>query len=74
MSKVCLSCRKNTKDCTCDLILCRAVCGHCLRTFLSEIPKEFGLCWECGQPLMYIRGNYVLNENNIEGKKSESDI
>ena len=47
--------------------LCRAVCSHCFRTFVTEIPKEREFCWECGQGLTYISGEFPI-EFDEEGK------
>jgi len=52
---------------------CRAVCGHCLQTFLAEYPKEREICLKCGEGLIYIYGDVVafnnegevINESNI---------
>lgn len=38
---------------------CRAVCGHCFRTFMTEVPTEREICFECGQVLIYISGEII---------------
>lgn len=52
---------------------CRAVCGHCFRTFMTEIPKEREICFECGQALIYISGEEPI-EFDKEGKLNESNL
>lgn len=51
--------------------LARAVCGKCLRTFLSALPLEEQFCWECGQKLIYILGDDVSTKKEI---KDESNL
>lgn len=36
---------------------CRAVCGNCFRTFMCDFPEDAGLCWACGENLLYILGS-----------------
>lgn len=51
----------------------RAVCGHCLRTFLTEEPEEVEFCWKCGEGLIYISGEEIIKFQN-KGVVNESNI
>lgn len=43
----------------------RVVCGHCLRTFIATLPEESEFCWECGNSLVYIGGDDIIQDGKV---------